>query len=223
MGSDIGGSIREPSYFCGIFGHKTTSGVVSTKGMHPKFSPLRQKLLSVGPMCRYATDLKPMLKVMAGKNANKLKLDKTVDLNKLKVYFMDGHNNPFITPLNSEIKEAMLRVIEFLKTMGSTTKRVYFEELEHGFDIWMHAMEDKTAPKFSEELANLNGKINPFKELVKSIFSLSNYTLNSIISCFADIFSNYSNHEISNKLTKMRKKLTKELHNLLGKIFEKEM
>ena len=39
IGSDIGGSIRIPSEFCGIYGFKPTSGRISIKG-HAKFTPV---------------------------------------------------------------------------------------------------------------------------------------------------------------------------------------
>lgn len=95
VGSDIGGSIRMPAFFNGIFGHKTTPGktnchlnvqllltfylhlldlfpvgVVSSDNQYPPSSGRQDEYLSLGPMCRYAEDLKLMLKIMAGPNAN---------------------------------------------------------------------------------------------------------------------------------------------------------
>uniref|UniRef100_A0A3Q2VP46 Fatty acid amide hydrolase 2b n=1 Tax=Haplochromis burtoni TaxID=8153 RepID=A0A3Q2VP46_HAPBU len=66
VGSDIGGSIRMPCFFNGIFGHKTTPGVVSCENQYPPSSGRQEEYLSSGPMCRYAEDLLPMLKIMAG-------------------------------------------------------------------------------------------------------------------------------------------------------------
>lgn len=54
FGSDTGGSIRVPAACCGIYGLKTTFGLVSTKGVFP-ISP--QHLDTVGPMARNAHDL----------------------------------------------------------------------------------------------------------------------------------------------------------------------
>lgn len=110
VGSDIGGSIRMPCFFNGIFGHKPTPGkiklkiksthifvvfwqnqtqylhsnildymddnyyvsvgVVSCDHQYPPVSGRQVEYLSSGPMCRYAEDLKPMLKIMAGPNAD---------------------------------------------------------------------------------------------------------------------------------------------------------
>jgi len=70
VGSDIGGSIRTPASFCGIYGHKPTLDIVSLQGhlpagLHgdPGFSTL---LAVAGPMARYAEDLEASMRVLAG-------------------------------------------------------------------------------------------------------------------------------------------------------------
>lgn len=86
IGSDIGGSIRIPSYFNGLFGHKPSTGMVSNDGQYPSAqSEDQNRLLSIGPMCRYAQDLLPTLKILADKNADMLHLNEKVDISKLKV------------------------------------------------------------------------------------------------------------------------------------------
>ncbi len=65
-GSDIGGSIRTPAHFCGVFGHKPTWGIVPQQG-HELFPGVPDSDLSVcGPMARDAADLATALDVMAG-------------------------------------------------------------------------------------------------------------------------------------------------------------
>ena len=70
LGSDIGGSIRAPAHFCGIFGHKPTLDVVSLSGHAPggePWSPGFSTLLGVaGPMARTAQDLEAAMRVMGG-------------------------------------------------------------------------------------------------------------------------------------------------------------
>lgn len=61
---DIGGSIRMPAFFNGVFGHKPSPGVVSNTGQFPNAVPRGQRLLATGPICRYATDLRTVLKVL---------------------------------------------------------------------------------------------------------------------------------------------------------------
>lgn len=86
-GSDFGGSIRVPSLFTGIFGHKPTAGVVSLKGHFPNSNDKNfQTYLVVGPMARYAKDLMPLLHIMTDKNP-KLRLEEPFHTKDIKVGF----------------------------------------------------------------------------------------------------------------------------------------
>ncbi|KAH8726182.1 general amidase-like protein GmdB [Phaeosphaeriaceae sp. PMI808] len=58
VGSDIGGSIRTPSAFCGIYGFKPTSAILPMKGFLPRAQPVELNVLGVcGPMCRSLRDM----------------------------------------------------------------------------------------------------------------------------------------------------------------------
>lgn len=61
IGTDTGGSIREPAAFCGIVGLKATFGLVSTRGVFP----LSPSLDHVGPLCRNVRDTALMLQAIA--------------------------------------------------------------------------------------------------------------------------------------------------------------
>ena len=65
VGSDTGGSIRQPASFCGIVGFKPTYGLVSARGV----VPLSQSLDHIGPMTRTVEDAALLLQVLAGYDA----------------------------------------------------------------------------------------------------------------------------------------------------------
>lgn len=71
VGSDVGGSIRIPAHFNGIFGHKPTRDIVSLRGHIPGSpgSESQLDLVEAGPLARTADDLALVLEVIAGPRA----------------------------------------------------------------------------------------------------------------------------------------------------------
>ena len=65
-GSDIGGSIRNPSHYCGVYGHKPTWEIISGRGHSLPGRYAAPDLAVVGPMARSADDLALALDVIAG-------------------------------------------------------------------------------------------------------------------------------------------------------------
>lgn len=68
LGSDIGGSIRVPAHFCGVYGHKPTLGLLPAQGHDfPGYPPgAASELAVIGPLARGLDDLELVLDVLAG-------------------------------------------------------------------------------------------------------------------------------------------------------------
>lgn len=109
LGTDIGGSTRMPAFYCGIFGHKPSVGAINTRGC--TFRTGKETTMVVaGPMTRYAKDLLPLLRVLIEPNKrNTLKLDESVNVRKLKYYYIRESGNHRCTPVSGELQEAMTK------------------------------------------------------------------------------------------------------------------
>lgn len=66
VGSDIGGSIRNPAHYCGVYGHKPSYGIVPTRGQVFPGNTALVDFFVTGPMARSASDLAAALVIMAG-------------------------------------------------------------------------------------------------------------------------------------------------------------
>jgi aspartyl-tRNA(Asn)/glutamyl-tRNA(Gln) amidotransferase subunit A len=128
LGSDTGGSIRQPAAFCGVVGLKPTYGRVSRYGLVAFASSLDQ----IGPITKDVTDAAVLLGIIAGHDPKDstsadvpvpdyLKALKKKDLKKLKVgvpaeYFTEG--------LDPEVEQAVRAAIEELRNLGGDIKEV---------------------------------------------------------------------------------------------------
>ena len=136
-GSDIGGSIRNPAHFCGVYGHKPTYGVIPMQG-HELVSGIPEADLAVcGPLARGAEDLHIALDIMAQPAEReslgwRLELPKA-DFTQLKELRVAIWANDDIAPVTAEVAGRATQVGELLQSLGakvSTTARPDFDLLE---------------------------------------------------------------------------------------------
>ncbi|XP_028832440.1 fatty-acid amide hydrolase 2-A [Denticeps clupeoides] len=220
VGSDIGGSIRMPCFFNGIFGHKPTPGIVSNEGQHPPPSGQQPGFISTGPMCRYAEDLLPMLKIMAGPNAERLPLSSEVDLKRLK-FFSIPHDNgsALVSPVDSQLLQAQRRVVEKLEAdLGVEVQELRLPQLKHSFQIWGMMMsspdkDGKPPTTFAELMADNGNKVWPLWELFKWVFRCSSHTLAAIGLAVAEMLQS---NKPSPFILQQKESLQKEIEELLG-------
>lgn len=122
LGSDTGGSIRQPSSFCGVVGLKPTYGLVSRYGLVAFASSLDQ----IGPITKDVEDAAILLNIIAGHDekdttsANIEKKDYTANLkNDIKGKKIGVPKEFFGEGINEEVKETLKQAIETYKKLGA--------------------------------------------------------------------------------------------------------
>lgn len=122
MGSDIGGSIRNPAHYCGVFGHKPTWGILPMRG-HALPGILTPSDISViGPLARSALDLRLAVSIVAGADDLHVPgwtLELPVPRQKsLKDYRVAVWADDNLAPVDSFIKERVLAVARLVEGSG---------------------------------------------------------------------------------------------------------
>ena len=122
-GSDIGGSIRNPAHFCGVYGHKPTYGIIPMQGHELVANQPEADLAVCGPLARSAEDLEAALKIMAGPTDREslgwqLSLPAT-DIKNLKDFKVAIWASDELAPVTAETVERANLVGEQLERLGA--------------------------------------------------------------------------------------------------------
>lgn len=156
LGSDTGGSIRQPASLCGVVGLKPTYGRVSRYGLIALASSLDQ----IGPMTRTVEDAALILEAIEGPDpkdaTSSNEINTTVaelinsDINGVKIglpkeYFTKG--------LDSKIKDQIDRVIKLLESKGAVFKEVQLPHTDYSLAAYYIVMPSEA----SSNLARFDG------------------------------------------------------------------
>lgn len=138
LGTDTGGSIRQPSSFCGIVGLKPTYGRVSRYGLIAFASSLDQ----IGPMTRNVYENAVLLNIICGKSKNDLTSCETNE-DFTRLIGKDIHGMKIAIPkfyisdaIDSEIKEKLDEVIELLKENGCSIDYVDIKYIDKAVTLY---------------------------------------------------------------------------------------
>ena len=126
LGTDTGGSVRQPAGFCGVSGLKTSYGRVSRYGLIAFGSSLD----TVGAIARSVADLEPVFRTMAGHDP----LDATSMQSPVPEFELNGKGirglrigvpkEYFIPGLQSEVESAVRQAITALEELGAQTREI---------------------------------------------------------------------------------------------------
>ena len=134
LGSDTGGSIRQPASLCGVVGLKPTYGLVSRYGLVAFASSLDQ----IGPITKDVEDCALLLNIIAGHDekdstsSNLPKKDYSKAIKKEVTGLKIGIPKEYLGEgINEEVKQAILEVAETYRKMGATVEECSFSAADY--------------------------------------------------------------------------------------------
>lgn len=175
LGSDTGGSIRQPAAFCGIYGFKPTYGRISRYGLVAFGSSLDQ----IGPMAHDIKDIALCMEVL-GKHCQKdstsinhavenyLGKERT-DLQGLRI----GVPHHFLEALNNETKENFYHHIQLCKEAGATIVDVELDILRHSIAVYYIIACAEAATNLARFDGVRYGVRNPQAQTLEEVYKLS--------------------------------------------------
>lgn len=139
LGSDTGGSIRQPASYCGVVGMKPTYGTVSRYGLIAYGSSLDQ----IGPLCKDVTDCATIMEVIAShdkKDSTSVER-KDTDFTSALVDDVAGMRigiprDYFGEGLDTQVKEAVLSAAEVLKSKGAIVEEFDLSLVEYAIPTY---------------------------------------------------------------------------------------
>ncbi len=156
LGSDTGGSIRQPAAFCGVVGVKPTYGTVSRNGLVAFASSLDQ----IGPLTKNIEDAAIVLNAIAGHDPlDSTSVDRSYD--DFSEELKTGVNNMraavpreyFGQGINPEVKEAVVNAAKLFEKMGVTVDEVSIPAVEYALPAYCVI----SAAEASSNLARFDG------------------------------------------------------------------
>jgi len=175
IGTDTGGSIRQPAAFCGVYGLKPTYGRVSRYGL----TAFASSFDTIGPFAKNIDDIALVLSIIAGYDEND-STSQNMDVPKFnsynngdKKYKIGLPKEYFAKGLNEEIRNAILEKVEFLKKAGHEIINIELPHTEYSIATYYIL----TTAEASSNLARFDGARYGYRS--KDSNTLRNMYLNS--------------------------------------------
>lgn len=139
LGSDSGGSIRQPAHACGIAGLKPTTGRLPLTGHFPWIGAMNDPRTTIGPMARFVEDLALALPILCGvdwRDASVIPMSladwRAVDVGSLRVAFYTHHAEAEPT---AETAETCRQAAQALASMGADVDEALPPRIEEAYAI----------------------------------------------------------------------------------------
>jgi Asp-tRNA(Asn)/Glu-tRNA(Gln) amidotransferase A subunit family amidase len=191
LGSDSGGSVREPAHFCGICSLKPTPGRIPGRGHNPPFIGPFSMLGSIGPMARTVADVTLLFRLLSAQDSiDPVSLplsSRPVAIEEAKTITIGWFEDDGLTPVNPETKQAVHDAARALERQGFTVRPFRPASLEAARTLWWTFFMQCGAMFYAPTIRGHETELSPiFREFLQLADSKPALTAESLLRAWAD-------------------------------------
>jgi fatty acid amide hydrolase 2 len=217
LASDIGGSIRIPAQFNGVFGHKPSTGAVPNTGMYPPSDGPAGRMLGVGPLARRAEDLMPVLRLIAGPDGTD-PLTRELAFGDPAAVSIEGLTvvtveESALMPLSRELRDAREQAVGVLIAAGARVRRVTLRSWRGAILPYLTTLQAGSSGSTSGLLVEAGAEQPTWRTLLSRRVP---YTLPVRIALAAGMLPESPDSALNTRLLDVGRRLADELVDAIG-------
>ncbi|MEO6804294.1 MAG: amidase [Granulicella sp.] len=182
LGSDSGGSVREPAHFTGICAIKPTSGRISSVGHLPPCIGPFSTLGAIGPMARTIADVELLFRIVSPFNYRPVTMH---DAKRIHIGYLEDDG---IAPVTMETRQAIRNAVGVLKQQGFDVREYRPPSLEAARKLWDIFFVQCGAMFYEAEIADRICELSPiFREFLATAESRNPLTATTLLQAWAEM------------------------------------
>ncbi|NDI86360.1 amidase [Undibacterium crateris] len=229
LGTDGGGSIRIPAAYCGVFGHKPSSGLVPLSGHLPlddmfAAEPGAQAMaryFAAGPIARSAADLMPLLRIIAGPDGidsnmcqSVLRDPASVDFAGKTVLVCEAPSVRGVGKISSAAQQAVARAAHAFELRGARVRSWEHPLLRDSFDIWLATTMAAAGPSLNRLVGN-GSPVALLSAAMAALLGKPRHTPGPLLACVVERYASPGPARVA-KLLAAGRSLREDLSKALG-------
>src|SRR5882757_9450756 len=191
LGSDSGGSVREPAHFCGICSLKPTPGRVPGRGHHPPCIGPFSTLGAIGPMARTVGDVNLLFRLLAAQDpfdpvSSPVAL-RSMSIEDAKAIPIGWFEDDGLIPVTAETRDAIREAARALERQGFKVRPVRPAWLEEARELWWKFFVQCGAMFYASTIRGREEELSPvFRNFLEIARSKPPLTAESLLQAWAD-------------------------------------